>query len=408
MKYDLESKLSELCVGCGACEALCPQNAIELSNKNGYLFLQIVKDKCNGCGYCLKICPIVHAAFHKPVVISEMEMVGHYRKIYIAYASDDKIRCGGASGGVITALIMNMLKAKYIDGALVSRMKKLGTISTHIARNMNDIFESRGSIYFPTYAARQIKNITANDGSYAVIGLPCHIAAFKRSENIVPNLAKQIFVYFGLFCYHVNEFWYLDYFIKKIAKMNLEEVFEVSPRRNGWPGSIQIRSARNQKKFPFFSFWSSLQLLYFTSPKGCLFCSDHTNIMSDLSFGDAWLPSIMKTDNKGRSVVIARTKKGLSLLREAEDDGSVVLKEITIKDLLESQRSIFYKKKFVSAARGLIQKQIKFSPKKCLELLPLVNASAARNRFIRNLIYALPKSALAKYAHVFHKLNEKL
>ena len=406
MKYSLESRLSKLCVGCGACQAVCPRNAINLFNKNGFVSLQINRENCSGCGLCSKICPIVHAAFHEPAVFSEKEMVGHYHKIYISYASDDKIRWRGASGGVITALIINMLKAGLIDGALVSRMKKPSVVDAHIVRNVKEVLESQGSIYFPTYAARQMKNIRANDGSYAVVGLPCHIAAFKRSENYFPNLAKKIFVYLGLFCYHVNEFWYLDYFIKKTAKMKPEEVLEVSPRRNGWPGSIQIRSAREEKGIPFFSFWSSLQLLYLTSPIGCLFCSDHTNLMADLSFGDAWLPSIMKTDSVGRSLVIARTKKGLSLLREAEDDGSMILREITIKDLLESQRSIFYKKKFVSAARALMQKQMKFSPKKCVELLPLMHANITRNRIIRNLVYAFPKNVLEKYAHLLHRLTE--
>jgi len=368
--------------------------------------LQINRENCSSCGLCLRICPILHAAFHEPAVFSEKEMVGPYYKIYIAHASDGKIRWSGASGGVITVLILNMLKAGLIDGALVSRMKKPSVVDAHIVRNVKEILESQGSIYFPTYAARQIENIRANGGSHAVIGLPCHIAAFKRSEKLFPSLAEKIFIYLGLFCYHVNEFWYLDYFIRKTVKMKPEEVLEVSPRRNGWPGSIQIRSAGEEKRIPFFSFWGSLQLLYLTSPMGCLFCSDHTNLMADLSFGDAWFPSIMKKDSVGSSLVIARTKKGSSLLRDAEDDGSIILQEITIKDLLESQRSIFYKKKFVSAARALIQRQMKFSPKKCVELLPLMHTSITRNRIIRNLIYALPKNVLGKYAYILYKLTE--
>lgn len=406
MKYSLESELSKLCVGCGACQAVCPRNAINLSNKNGFVSLKINRESCSGCGLCLRICPIVHAAFDEPVVFSEKEIVGHYHKIYIAHASDDKIRWRGASGGVITALILNMLRAGLIDGALVSRMRGPSVVDTYIARNVKEILEAQGSIYFPTFAARQMKNIRANDGSYAIIGLPCHIAAFKRGEKFFPSLAEKIFIYLGLFCYHVNEFWYLDYFIEKTAKMEPEEVLEVSPRRNGWPGSIQIRSAREEKKIPFFSFWSSLQLSYLTSPIGCLFCSDHTNLMSDLSFGDAWIPSIMKTDTVGSSLVIARTKKGSSLLRDAEDDGSIILREITIKNLLESQRSIFYKKSFVSSARSLIQKKMKFSPKKYAGLLPLIHAKIARNSIARNLIYVLPKNLLGKYTSIVYKLTE--
>ena len=43
----------ELCVGCGACAANCPQQAISLVN--GYAGIN--RDICNGCRLCLEICP---------------------------------------------------------------------------------------------------------------------------------------------------------------------------------------------------------------------------------------------------------------------------------------------------------------------------------------------------------------
>ena len=406
MKYSLESKLKKLCVGCGACQGICPQHAINLSNKNGFLSLSVNPKKCSGCGLCIKICPIYHAALHETPAIGEKDIIGHYNKIYVGYALDEKVRWGGASGGVITVLLLKMLKEGLINGALVSRMKGPGVVEAYIARNVKEVLEAQGSIYFPTYAAKQIRDIRANDGSYAIVGLPCQITAFKKAERLFLDLSERVFIYLGLFCHHVNEFWYLDYFIKKIAKMKLEEVFEVSPRRGGWPGFVQIRSAREAKEIPFFKFWGPLQLLYLTSPIGCLFCCDHTNVFSDLSFGDAWLPSLMKKDTLGSSLIIARTSKGSSLLKEAEDDGLISLREVTVKELFESQNAIFYKKKFVSSARSFIQGNFNFSLKNCVQLLPLINAKIARKNGFRNLIYALPESLLGKYAFILYKLIE--
>ena len=400
----LKSKLIELCVGCGACPVVCPQGAISLRNKNGLLSLYVNPKKCNDCGLCVKICPALRAALYKPTVLNMEDIIGHYHKIYVAHASDSRIRWGGASGGVITALILNMLKTDRIDGALVSKMTKPGSVDTYIARKSNEVLEAQGSIYFPTYTARQIKNIRAKDESYAVVGLPCHVTAFKRSEIFFPDLAEKVFIHLGLFCYHLNEFWYLDYFERKIAKMKLEEVLEVGPRRGGWPGSIRIKSTKEEKRIPFFTFWGPLQLLYLTSPIGCLFCCDHLNRLSDLSFGDAWLPSLMKTDTEGNSLIMARTTKGLLMLREAEDNGLITLKETTIKDVLRAQQSIFYKKKIVFATRSMIRKNMSFSPKSYIPLLPFIHAKLARKNSFRNLIYITPESLLGKYAFVFDRL----
>ena len=406
MKYSLYSKLTELCVGCGACQAICPQNAINLSNKNGFLSLSINPKKCSGCGLCIKICPIYNAALHETPVIGDKDVIGHYDKIYVAYALDDKIRWGGASGGVITILILKMLKEGLINGALVSRMKGSGIVETYIARNNKEVLEAQGSIYFPTCVAKQIKNIKANDESYAIVGLPCQITAFKKAEGFFPNLSERIFISLGLFCHHVNEFWYLDYFKKKIAKMKSGEVLEVSPRRGGWPGSVQIKSPREAKEFPYWNFWGPLQLSYLTSPIGCLVCCNHTNVFSDLSFGDAWnLPNLTKKDTLGSSLVIARTSKGLSLLREAMDDGLITLREVTVKELCKSQIAISHKKKLVYSTRSIIQRKLNLSLKNYIRLLPLINAKIARKNIFRKIIYALPVSLLAKYASILDELT---
>lgn len=404
---NLESRLAKFCVGCGACQAICPRNAIDLSsNENGLLSLHVDLTKCTDCKLCMKVCPILYDVFNEPTVLSEKDFIGHYYKIFVAHASDERTRWGGASGGLVSALILKMLESGIINGALVSKMEGPGNINTFIARNAKDILDAQGSIYFPTFAARQIKSLKASKGSYAVVGTPCQVRAIKRAAIFSPELSKKIYIYLGLFCYHVNEFWYLDYFERKIVKVKPEEVLEIGPRRGGWPGSIEIKNFREKKKIPFFSFWGALQLLYLTSPVGCLFCSDHTNMMSDLSFGDAWFPTLMKTDAMGSSLVVARTKKGLSSLREAKNDGLIVLREITEKDLLESQRSIFYKKFFVSAARSFVQRKMIFSPKKYVGLLPLMHAAIARRNSIRKLIYIIPPSFLGKYAYVLHKIIE--
>lgn len=44
----------EKCIGCGACVAVCPHDAIEM--KDGKAVID--QKKCKDCKECIKICPV--------------------------------------------------------------------------------------------------------------------------------------------------------------------------------------------------------------------------------------------------------------------------------------------------------------------------------------------------------------
>lgn len=45
----------ELCVGCGACETVCPQSVFEIKNKKAVI---VDLNGCMECGACAKNCPV--------------------------------------------------------------------------------------------------------------------------------------------------------------------------------------------------------------------------------------------------------------------------------------------------------------------------------------------------------------
>ena len=49
----------ELCTGCGACQQICPKNAIIMKkDSKGFVYPYLVYDQCIKCMTCLKVCAI--------------------------------------------------------------------------------------------------------------------------------------------------------------------------------------------------------------------------------------------------------------------------------------------------------------------------------------------------------------
>ncbi|MEJ2405971.1 MAG: coenzyme F420 hydrogenase/dehydrogenase beta subunit N-terminal domain-containing protein, partial [Candidatus Thiodiazotropha sp.] len=81
------------------------------------------------------------------------QLVGDYKNLYHAYADDPQVRLNAASGGVGTALLIELLKAGEINGALVCNTRvEAGKVRAHfkIATTQQEIVEAQGSKYVET------------------------------------------------------------------------------------------------------------------------------------------------------------------------------------------------------------------------------------------------------------------
>lgn len=102
----------DLCVSCGICKAICPYNAIKMIFKEGQFVPSIDWGKCQECGKCYRVCPGLEVNYSDlygrrlPVNI----FTGNTLKAYIGYAKDKKVRFNGSSGGVVTSILINLLK----------------------------------------------------------------------------------------------------------------------------------------------------------------------------------------------------------------------------------------------------------------------------------------------------------
>jgi len=332
-----------LCTGCGTCVGMCPQEAIEMfkDNSKGIYVPYISMEKCSLCGVCFKVCPGHFVDFKNERTC----LMGETPSYYLGHAIDHNVRYNSSSGGIVTALLLHALEKGIIDGVLVTKMSKDNPLEpeSFIARTKEDIISASKSKYCPVPANIVLKEILKEEGKFAVVGLPCHIHGIRKAERFDKRLKDKIILHLSLFCGHNDTFLQTDFFLQKkgVKKQN---VAKIDYRGDGWPGMITVLLKNGSIKKTHFSEYIGLHSLWFFAIRRCKFCFDMTGELSDISSGDAWLPSVMNQDTIGTSIVISRTRMSARIIQEAIREKKLSLKNIELSKVEQSISTITRKR----------------------------------------------------------------
>ena len=121
-----------LCMQCGTCAGVCPQDAVNMqwTVRDGWL-PRVDAVACNDCGTCAKVCPAPGFDFgpaswwrERNEGAPSQDFLGPYRGLWFGWATAPDVRYAGASGGVATAILQGALAAGEIDAAMVVRMSR--------------------------------------------------------------------------------------------------------------------------------------------------------------------------------------------------------------------------------------------------------------------------------------------
>ena len=350
-----------LCTGCGTCVALCPNEAIELviNKKKGIYVPELNREKCNNCGICYGVCPGHEVDFRQlnlEIFGNEPEnvLIGDYLNCYIGHSTNYNIRYNSASGGLVTQLLIFALEEGIIDGALVTRMKKDKPLEPEpfIARTKEEVIEASKSKYCPVPTNIALKEILeAEEGvKFAVVGLPCHIQGIRKAEKANEKLKEKIVLHIGIFCGHSPSFLATEFLLQQM-NINMGDISKLNYRGDGWPGSMCMElKDGNKMTINYREAWSKGFGIYFF-PDRCTLCYDGVCELSDISFGDAWLPEIRRDESKGKSIIISKTKIGDEILQKCHAKKKIELDKVSAEKVIESQRAMLNFKKRSFQAR---------------------------------------------------------
>lgn len=341
---DLESEVvsSGLCTHCGTCAGVCPVNALEIKDELGDCIPELTGD-CIECGLCYESCPGKNVDFrelNKRIFNKKYKSpLGNYNSIYVGHSKDEGIRGSASSGGVVTSILVSLIRKGEIDGAVVVGRSKEHPWKPEvkIARDEKEIIDAAQSKYVLTPVNIILKELKKERGKYAVVALPCQVHAIRKLEKTEPSLTKNIRYIIGLYCGNNLHFSATRDMLDRMGVKDIEQVRSIEYRAGEWPGSFKA-TLKNDKflsvEKKYFSYLIPLHLAY-----RCSLCIDLTNEFSDISVGDCWLPN--KTNE---STIIVRTPKGIELLNKTS--GEIYFEKISEEEVIDMHAHLIeYKKK---------------------------------------------------------------
>lgn len=308
------------CCGCYACVNVCPKDCISMEeDSEGFNYPCVDKSKCVDCTLCEKVCPIINK--DKVAQGSNEE-----DNTYVAYTKNATVRKNSSSGGMFTELAESVLK----NNGVVFGCAFDDDFNAHhiMVNNSSDLEKLRGSKYIQSHIENtyeEAERLLKNGQLVLFSGVTCQIAGLNSYLRKDYNNLITV----DVLCHGVpsGKAWrkYIDDNQKRHnAKLNK---YYFRNKDNGWKVfTVKQMYMDNQGESSPFNKDSFMQLFL---GEVCLRPSCHNcrfkdiRRPSDITLGDCWgvqnyMPEM--DDDKGTSVVIAHTKKGVNILNSVKNN----------------------------------------------------------------------------------------
>ncbi len=312
-----------LCSACGTCAAVCPRKAIDIKLlPSGFFAAEVQEADCTQCGLCVSCCPSV--ALKEPVFTTDVKLS------VIGYAKDEQIRSDSQSGGMVTALLIDLLQKGKIDGVVVTTLNADGLPEAIWADTKEKIQTASGSVYAQSSVIKVLYE--HRHQKCAVVTLGCQTEAILRTCQRFQTLSRPDYV-IGLICGGTMSLWMKEELLHRMhlrADKAVDSFHYRDKHDGGWPGNI---TAYSGEKCYHLDKNVRMMLKPAFECYRCTLCAEKMNIHADIVVGDPW--SVDEDHSKGRSVALAYTDKGRELLENS--DQCLIWETISVEQIYKGQ-----------------------------------------------------------------------
>ncbi|MEV4760484.1 Coenzyme F420 hydrogenase/dehydrogenase, beta subunit C-terminal domain [Micromonospora sp. NPDC049559] len=357
----------KLCTGCGVCAYLAPDEVrmVDVLDHGRRPLPVVPTPRAGGCGTdavdargaggggcgtggpdgrgagatggdgaraALGCCPGIRLEHesHRPAPgeIAELRAAwGPVRAIWEGYAADPAIRFAGSSGGVATALAAYCLEGEGMAGVLHigARADVPYLNEARLSRDRAELLAAAGSRYAPASPCERLDLVETADGPCVFIGKPCDVAAVRMARRTRPSLDARVGLTIAVFCAGTPSTRGTLEMLDRLGVPDPARLASVHYRGNGWPGRARARLGDDppgrERTLSYEQSWG--EILQKHRQWRCYLCADHTGEFADVAVGDPWYRPT--GDDPGRSLVLARTERGVRLVEAAIAAGALVL-----------------------------------------------------------------------------------
>lgn len=353
---------SKLCIGCGLCSIESSTQGIKFSKKNDcFIPMQpnifqtsAANQICPGKGY--KIVELGKELYANEAFYDTD--LGFYRSFSAARSNAEDILKNASSGGVITSMLLYLLENNIVDKVSVTQFscsEKGVFTKTFLTSDNNEIRKAQGSKYCPVNVANLLDELhkCKEHERVSIVGTPCVIAGIRNIQKECPEyIQATIVLTISNFCGGFKSFSNVSR-LAEIHKINYRMLKDFRFRGGGQPGSLRFVTL--DEKVVSTPYPKYVGLTGQSKMLRCHLCVDATGELADIACGDAWIPRFQR-DSHPWSVVICRSKYSTSIIDSMEADKKLILANMSVTEIKESQRLNLTSKKRRQKARMKLYK----------------------------------------------------
>jgi len=299
------------CIQCGTCVAACPSDSIGIGDDG---LPELVK-MCTGCSLCWDFCPRGGLRYERQWKITggedNVKGAGDPITEFSARVQDDW-RHSSQDGGAVTGILIRLMEAGEIDGALIATESEEDPWKADgfMATSPEELIENTGTIYNQTMALGHLDfskwedkfEKDWDDISLALVGTPCEIEGIRALQDFEWEYGSQeegvraIDYTIALMC--TKNFNY-----QKLIGEQLQEKRDIDIDNVGkmdvLHGKLMVDDLEGNQILE-----EDIENFHDAALKGCDECADFTGFCADITVG-----SVGSSDEY--SSVIVRTEQGL-------------------------------------------------------------------------------------------------
>lgn len=294
---------------------------------------------------------IAKAVFSSIPRIKYNQYLGYYSSLYVGYVKEGQYRNKASSGGFVSWVAVELMKAGEIDGFIhVKKSKKSDILFEYgISRSAEEIKEGAKSRYYPAELSSVLKEVKKKPGKYAVVGIPELITELRLLAEQDEVIKERIAYYFGLVCGHQKTTKYaeaiaweygikpgdledIDFRVKKSIGRSIEYDMKFTGKVDGQKRTFVVRNNE-----PFVSSWAH----GFFKARFSDFTDNSFNEVADITFGDAWLEEYAG-DPMGNNILIVRNRKIEKLIKSGLKNDKIKVDSVDEDTIVRSQQGLIH------------------------------------------------------------------